>query len=182
MRITTTMLGTLRKQDVFDVIGWHLLRQGTRATAFDGVKCLYRAPDGKRCAIGWIIPDEVYAKSLEFLGVRDLAARLIETEHAAFARILYRHMPLLRDLQEMHDAHQPHEWALKLRVIAQRHNLNAKVVTHAERQLGFLIPSRPEPVRPVAHAYLLDLSKIEPFYGVDDGREEREEAGEVCSA
>jgi len=183
MKLTTRMLGQLDRQDVFDIVAWHLLRQGTRATAFDGVKCLYRAPDGKRCAIGWLIPDEVYSKALEFLGVRDLAERLIESEHAAFARFLYRHMPLLRSLQEMHDASVPAEWPVMLHTIAKMNGLNTTVLTHCERQLGYMLPVKREPVaRPVAPAYLLDLKKIEPFYGVDHGREEREEAREVCCA
>jgi len=148
------------------------------------VKCMYRAPDGRRCAIGWLIPDDVYSKALEFFGVRDIAERLIASEHAAFARFLHRHLLLLRDLQEMHDANVPEEWPTVLREIARCHHLNADVVTHCERVYGrtFIAP----PPQPVAPAYLLDLLAImkvtKPInVGVDHGREEREEAREVCS-
>ncbi|CAB3758464.1 hypothetical protein [Paraburkholderia humisilvae] len=185
MKLTTTMLGTLDRQDVFDIVAWNLLRQNARATAFDRVKCLYRAPDGKRCAIGWLIPDDVYSKALEFFGVRDIAARLIETDYGAkFARFLYIHMPLLRDLQEMHDANLPVEWPVALRTIARRHRLNTTVITHCERQLGFVTRSQPEHVRPVAPAYLLDFPKLlAPVNtGVDHGREERKAPREVCCA
>jgi hypothetical protein len=132
MRVTTATLAMLDAQDVFDIVGWHLLHQNARATAFDGVKCMYRAAGGRRCAIGWIMPDEIYTKSLEFYGVRDLAARLStdsDPEHIAFADFLYRHMPLLRDLQGMHDAHQPEDWPLVLRDIARSYDLNAMVVS-----------------------------------------------------
>ncbi|WP_157140646.1 hypothetical protein [Paraburkholderia graminis] len=157
---------------MFDVIGWHLLRQGTRATAFDGVKCLYRAMDGKRCAIGWIIPDEVYERSLEFLGVRDLAARLIESEHAAFARVLYRHMPLLRDLQEMHDARHPFEWPFALRVIAQRHQLNVKVVAQCERSFDRTGIAPHTPMQLVSPVALLSHRKVKPASIAEDFRNE----------
>jgi hypothetical protein len=183
MRVTTIMLPLLSAQDVFDIVATAMLRQNARATA-DGVKCMYRAPDGKRCAIGWLMPDEVYERSLEFFGVRDIAARLGTERGDAgrFARFLYIHMPLLRDLQGMHDANLPAEWPQTLRDIAHVFRLRADVVD---------IHARPEPVpvvkrtrrpiaRPVPPAHLLDLKKLEPVtMGVDYGYAEREAACEV---
>jgi len=160
MKLTTTMLAAFDAQDVFDIVAWHLLWQNSRATAIDRVKCMYRAPDGKRCAIGWLIPDDVYSKALEFFGVRDIAQRLIEGEHARFARFLYLHMSLLRALQEMHDANLPAEWPVMLRAIAQRHSLNANAVTHCERTYGFASATQPEPKRPVAPISLLDTQVL----------------------
>jgi len=183
MKLTTTMLAALDAQDVFDIVAWNLLRQNARAVAFDRVKCMYRAPDGKRCAIGWLIPDDVYSKALEFFGVRDIAQRLIGSEHARFARFLYRHMALLRALQEMHDANLPVEWPTRLRAIAQAHHLNSKVVMRRQRQFGYSVPAQPEPVvRPVAPAYLLDLPKLKRSYGADYGGEEHEEARGIYNA
>ncbi|MFP3549716.1 hypothetical protein SB861_03240 [Paraburkholderia sp. SIMBA_049] len=185
MKLTSTMLATLVPQDVFDIVAWHLLQQNARATGFDRVKCMYRAPDGKRCSIGWLMPDDVYSKGLEFFGVRDIAARLIETDYGAqFARFLYVHMPLLRDLQALHDANLPVEWPVMLREVAQRHCLNSVVVMHHECQHDIApITRRETHRRPVASAVMLDL-KAQPSMPVntagDRGREEREEAGEVC--
>ena len=75
MRLTTGFLLMLDSQDVFDIVAWHLLDQNERSTSCDG-KCLYRAADGKRCAIGWIMPDDVYMLSFESMGVHDLASAL----------------------------------------------------------------------------------------------------------
>ncbi len=186
MKLTSSMLSALTRQDVFDIVAGCLLRQNARATAFDGVKCMYRAPDGKRCAIGWVMPDEVYHQTLEFLGVRDLAMQMINTNYAdAFARFLYAHMDMLRDLQEMHDARQPSEWPVALHVIAQRHCLNAETVTHCGRTYGrtFFAPAGR---RPIAPAYLLDLAAIARLkfvsIGAEHGSEEREAPREVCCA
>lgn len=182
MRITTTMLPLLRAQDVFDIVAVALLRQNARATA-DGVKCMYRAPDGKRCAIGWLMPDEVYAKRLEFFGVRDIAARL-STESGdtgRFARFVYVHMPLLRDLQGMHDANVPAEWPHMLREIARVFGLHADVVDVRARPAVPVAKRSPRRrhARSVAPAYLLDL-KVKPVWiGVDYGCAEREAACEV---
>ncbi|MBN3756034.1 hypothetical protein G3N95_24040 [Paraburkholderia sp. Tr-20389] len=178
MRITTTMLPLLSAQDVFDIVATAMLRQNARATA-DGVKCMYRAPDGKRCAIGWLVPDEVYEKSLEFFGVRDIAVRLATESGDAgrFARFLYIHMPLLRDLQGMHDANLPAEWPQTLREIAYAFRLHADVVdVHARlKPVPVVKPTRRQIMRLVAPTYLFDLKKLKPVSkGVDYGCAERE--------
>ncbi|WP_395066127.1 hypothetical protein [Paraburkholderia silvatlantica] len=179
MKLTTRFLATLDAQDVFDVIAWQLLRQNARATAFDGVKCMYRAPDGKRCAIGWIMPDEVYHKTIEFMGVRDIAQQMINTNYAdAFARFLYRHMDLLRDLQEMHDARMPCDWPVAMRVIAQRYHLNSSVIENCERNFGLVVKAAPPPrvtYRPVAPARLLDIAAMSKAKAPEESRE-------TCSA
>lgn len=46
-------------QATFDKILLFLLDQGRQAS--DGHNCLYRAPDGCKCAFGCLIPDETYA-------------------------------------------------------------------------------------------------------------------------
>lgn len=162
MRLTTTYLLTIDAQDVFDVVAWHLLRQNAQSTAPGSAKCMYRAPDGKRCAIGWLIPDEVYVRSLEFFGVRDLAAAMSETFPGSaphrFSEFLLRHMPLLRDLQGMHDAQPPYEWPFGLRAIAQRYRLRETVVDHmVHDDRRYAPPVPPAARRPRAPAYLLDL-------------------------
>lgn len=55
-------------QDVFDRVVTHLRTQGKRAYS-DLFGCMYRAPDGTKCAVGCLIPDEVYNKTWEGMGV-----------------------------------------------------------------------------------------------------------------
>ncbi|WP_028210747.1 hypothetical protein [Paraburkholderia mimosarum] len=172
MRLTTNYLMTLETQGVFDYVVSHLLPQNAQATAPGSAKCMYRAPDGKRCAVGWLIPDDVYSPAFEFIGVRDLAAALAARDYGRrFAEFLFAHMPLLRELQGVHDARAPHEWPAALRAIAQHHGLNERVIDTAlaggkpympapSVLARAFIPSPSLEVARAAPAYLLDCSKI----------------------
>lgn len=53
-------------QEAFDIVvrglasqGWKQSRRGTRGS------CVYRSPDGLKCAAGWLIPDEKYDSDME---------------------------------------------------------------------------------------------------------------------
>jgi hypothetical protein len=53
----------MTKQEAFDKVVKHLLKQGE--PAFDGDICCYRTDDGKKCAAGCLIPDELYDPAWE---------------------------------------------------------------------------------------------------------------------
>ena len=53
----------MTRQEIFDKVVAHFAVQ-REAAAEDGV-CMYRTPDGRKCAIGALIPDEVYSQRLE---------------------------------------------------------------------------------------------------------------------
>ncbi|MGF6792730.1 hypothetical protein [Paraburkholderia sp. 35.1] len=159
MRITTAYLMTLDTQDVFDIVAWQLLRQNGQSMAHESARCRYRAPDGKRCAVGWLIPDDVYSPRLEHLGVRDVAAILCKTDHGIrFAEFLCRHMSLLRDLQGMHDARAPAEWPAALREIARGYGLRETVIGKSIAHVQRCAPPEHSPAHRLStSAYLLDL-------------------------
>lgn len=46
------------RQQIFDTAYRGLASQGFRKSAAKG-RCLYRGPNGRKCAIGWCIPDDV---------------------------------------------------------------------------------------------------------------------------
>lgn len=54
----------MNNQEFFDKTATHLFTQGKQAT--DGQTCLYRTPDGLKCAIGCHIPDDKYDPKMEF--------------------------------------------------------------------------------------------------------------------
>ncbi len=54
----------MTKQEIFDKVKAHLLAQGKRAVNGDG-NCMYRGMDGTKCAVGCLIPDELYTPLLE---------------------------------------------------------------------------------------------------------------------
>jgi hypothetical protein len=56
---------------MFDVVVKHLWAQGRRATSSDSsnASCKYRGIHGTKCAIGALIPDELYRPEIEGLAV-----------------------------------------------------------------------------------------------------------------
>lgn len=64
-----------QRQATYNKVKAHLLSQNKRAVSKDG-DCLYRAPDGSKCAIGCLIPDDKYSP---------------EFEHKSAARGIYRY-------------------------------------------------------------------------------------------
>lgn len=60
---------SMTHQEIFDKAWLGLKAQGfKRAWDESHQQCVYRAPDGLRCAIGHCIPDEVYDPEMEKLG------------------------------------------------------------------------------------------------------------------
>lgn len=77
----------MNAQALFDHIARHLVTQGRpcRRENDDGtLKCLYRNAHGHACAIGAIIPDELYGETLEGRGLSDLI-RFIWSEQYAMS-------------------------------------------------------------------------------------------------
>ncbi len=115
----------MTRQEIFSKIRKHLLTQMEKSEAHtDRVNpangepinmCLYRGPDGLKCAIGALIPDEAYKPDMEGMGVDSIIAAIpgASTEDGTF----------LLDLQELHDEYMPNEWAGKLGDFAEAHGL-----------------------------------------------------------
>ena len=64
------------KQAIFNKVVQHLRAQ--KSQAIDVLGCLYRTEDGKKCAIGCLIPDELYTPNIERLGVRSLPVAFLQ--------------------------------------------------------------------------------------------------------
>ena len=85
-------------QEVFDIVVNHLFTQGR--PAYDGVQgCMYRAPDGLRCAVGVLIPDDLYDKVFEGSQSDFVIQELFDEDLADWRK----HKDLLRRLQGIHD-------------------------------------------------------------------------------
>lgn len=119
-------------QQIFDIAATHLLKQGRRATAPAG-GCRYRAvqPDGAvlKCAVGALIPDELYEPDLENWQVGSLVT--ISPIRGLFQTPkLDRTVSMLRELQCLHDETltKPFRWRLNLGRIANRYDLNTQVL------------------------------------------------------
>lgn len=96
------------KQEVFNTVAKHLFAQGKRSMKSDSVGleyCVYRAPDGCMCAVGAILPDELYNPTMdEGYGL----SRLMESFHEVRDFFGFENKSFLTALQVAHD--DPMHW------------------------------------------------------------------------
>ncbi len=125
----------MTNQEIFDKVAAHLLKQGKRAlrSCDDSVSCAYRAPDGCMCAVGCVIPDELYEGGFEHHGVR-----FVLEESPELNRLLGGSELLLNYLQRIHDCEDVQKWPSLLKACAARPNikLSSAVVDTCERAPG----------------------------------------------
>lgn len=119
----------MTNQEIFDTVYRHLLSQGKRAKTEDG-DCVYRTEDGAKCAVGCLIPDELYMSDIETasaelaaLGVRDGARERFLGEIFDEIGIPKESAYLLGALQGVHDHEHPDEWQQALEFVAEKYGL-----------------------------------------------------------
>lgn len=122
----------MNSQEIFDVVAAHLLKQNAHSTTGRGDRA-YRGEGGRQCAVGCLIPDDLYRPNLEgvsAMGLPDdvinyiLGRRTDKDYNIAEARAV----GLLRELQIVHDSSWPDVWRPVLRGVAHRYNLDASEV------------------------------------------------------
>ena len=94
-------------QEIFDTVAKHLFAQGRRATIREtdiygevSAACRYRAEDGTKCAVGALIPDEVYDPKMEGYDVDCV----LSSDPGYLPEWMHDNAELLRALQTAHDA------------------------------------------------------------------------------
>lgn len=108
-----------QSQKLFNRVARHLLRQNCKSEK-DGV-CLYRGPNGTRCAAGAVIPNRKYKKSMETCTVDN---KQVEPTIISLGYNLQE----LRALQLIHDQSDVYEWRGNLESYAKERNLKMPVV------------------------------------------------------
>lgn len=111
------MTDTMTAQEVFDTVAKHLLAQGARASADNG-ECLYRGPNGTKCAVGCLLADEEYNSDMEGNSVWGIE----------LPERLKVHAGLLSDLQALHDGSSPETWKAELAHFAKVEGLSCAVL------------------------------------------------------
>lgn len=103
-------------QETFEKVARHLFEQGVRAADGVGVEaaCVYRGKNGTKCAVGCLIPDEMYSPYFEgstvFALLHGHACQKLPEDWE------YReHEDLLSSLQMVHDAAGNWESTLAMR-------------------------------------------------------------------
>ena len=120
-------MSTLKEeaQKIFETVAQHLLRQNKRSQSPDG-HCRYRQKEHRKelkCAVGVLIDDKDYTTDMENKSV----SHLIDDykDRPSIVR-LRQHVPLLTQLQELHDLLPALEWHKHLKAVAIANRLSTK--------------------------------------------------------
>lgn len=88
----------MNRQEAYDIVVAHLFTQGRRAYDEDN-GCLYRGPNGAKCAVGVLIPDEQYNPAMEGCSV----GGLVGSSGYKIPSVVRRNADLMQALQSVHD-------------------------------------------------------------------------------
>lgn len=120
-------------QTIFDRVVKHLYKQNKKASNRYGT-CLYRAPNGLKCAVGCLITDKNYAPWLDSGGSISVSStHVLKVVKNSLRRPFSDRTPgLLRALQHLHDTDDFYVGnkavEKQLRNIAADHHLNTDVI------------------------------------------------------
>lgn len=109
-------------QEIFDRVWRHFVTEGNPRSVHEyggGSACAYRGPNGARCAVGLLIPDDEYVPSMEG---RCVSAALGPTVRGLIAE---GHDGLLDALQNAHDCADEESLGACLGRVAAAYNLAA---------------------------------------------------------
>lgn len=123
-------------QEIFDKVCKHLLTQ--RVKSINGTKCVYRGPNGTKCAVGCLIPDELYKPAIESCTVHKLICDTAllgytKQQEAELAKLGFTddNAVLMAELQAIHDGDEVAAWPHKLAILGARYGLNTEALSHA---------------------------------------------------
>ena len=88
-------------QEVYDTAVAGLASQEFQGCYIDGAICAYRGTEGRKCAIGYCIPDEMYSPDMEEKSIRTLFREFTEEMMEIFLPSIS--VDHLAELQKCHD-------------------------------------------------------------------------------
>ncbi len=92
----------MTNQEVYDRVKAHQAAQPT--IAWFGNRCVYRGKDGKRCAVGCLIPEERYERRFEDVSLSNMRCTDIRDAILSAAGLTLDQLPLAIALQKAHDS------------------------------------------------------------------------------
>ena len=109
---------TRSRQEMFDIVAVHLIRQQEKSKSESSGLCLYRGPRGLKCAVGALIPSRDYRIDFEeenVVGNINLlrVARVTESDDG-----------FLSQLQKIHDSTDVEQWPEVLIGFAESNSLD----------------------------------------------------------
>lgn len=131
-------------QEIFNKVATHLLTQRARSLTnlpetAEIPACNYRGAEGRACAVGCLIPDEMYSPDMDIsdpfsgyngTGVASLLGRFPDLKPRLLPSGLSERAGLdfLTELQYLHDSVEPDIWGKGLRELAVRWGLDASIL------------------------------------------------------
>lgn len=114
-------------EEAFIIVAKHLIEQGVQSEINkDGGRIpAYRGNEGRKCAIGALIPDEEYSKEFEDIEVRDLL------EPLQVPSLEGLDPEKLQELQDIHDCF-PKEWRADLISFGERYEYDTSFLKEKE--------------------------------------------------
>lgn len=113
-------------QVLFDDVINHLRKQKCRAV--NGTSCAYRGEDKTKCAIGGILPDELYFPGLEGIDVIRISKSTWPKVKKIVDFIGTSNMNLAHELQCIHDRKSIDMWEVEFEKLAEFNNLKYEKV------------------------------------------------------
>ena len=113
----------MNTQQAFDIMVEHLRQQG-RPSRDEVDGCQYRGPGGLKCAVGALIPDELYNKTLENNRIERMLTvfkHLFPQIQSVFSGI---DTQFLDSMQTIHDCYEPERWESEFKLCAEEFGLN----------------------------------------------------------
>lgn len=111
-------------QEAFDAMAKHLLTQNAVSRFPGEVTCSYRGPDGLKCAVGALIPDEIYRPKLE--GMHIFAEGFAPVLNKIIGKSV--DVDILYQVQRVHDYMAPNVWEMSLYEIAKDYGLTTEAL------------------------------------------------------
>lgn len=125
-------------QSIFDKVATHLFTQGVQSKNLEDTRqpCAYRGANGTSCAVGCLIPDELYEPWMDQPGTvtADTCLYEVVSERPAIGDHLnyWVNGDLLNQLQGVHDNDDlwcsTDQMRDQLRLVAERHGLDPSIL------------------------------------------------------
>jgi len=112
-------------QKTFNKVVRHLLKQKKRSAREGGRLCLYRGPNGMKCAIGCLIPNKEYKEKMDY-GYDVMKLWTSYPKLSVFKPVKHREHEYLKFLcmcQDIHDFNYPRQWKKELLALANKYEL-----------------------------------------------------------
>ena len=115
----------MNRQEIYNTVAKHLLTQGVASRIERGPgtipACMYRGPNGTKCAVGCLISDDEYKPELEYHTLEMLWRDFPQL--SAFQNVDENDITFLANLQTIHDVYTPDTWKMLLEKFAMDHGL-----------------------------------------------------------